>query len=229
MAAAPTVAARPPCYRDAMQDLPVFPLDLVIFPGQSVPLYVFEVRYRRLVEAVLALPEPLFVIARAQGGSEATSIADVGTIVRVVELAERSDGTYLLTAHGGERARLTVTRRDDVAEIDGSERPLFFATPEPWPLVRTDPNGERLAAWDALEAFRRYALTFLPGDQGDLDELIPEDLVHQASFVCANLRLEGPLRQRLLEAPSLTDRFRLAERFIDERLRSHTPGLEASA
>jgi Lon protease-like protein len=212
-----------------MQDLPVFPLDLVVFPGQSVPLYVFEMRYRRLVEATLALPEPQFVVARAQAGSEATSIADVGTLVRVVELAQRSDGTYFLTAHGGDRVRLRVTRREDVSEADGGERPLFFAAAEAWPLLRTDPNGERLAAWDALEAFRRYARTFLLEPDADLDALVPDDLVHQASFVCANLRLESPLRQRLLEAPSLVDRFRMAERFIDERLASHAPGLGRDA
>jgi uncharacterized protein len=213
-----------------MDGLPIFPLDLVVFPGQSVPLYVFEMRYRRLIEAALALPEPYFLIARAQGGTEAGSMALSGTIVRIVELAQRPDGTYLLTAHGGERARIHVTRRLDVAEADGSERPLFFADAEAWPLERLDPNLERIAAWDALDAFRRYAAAFLPAEgSGDFDDWIPDDLLHQASFVCANLRLEGPLRQQLLDAPSLLERFRLAQRLIEERLAAHAPGLDALA
>lgn len=210
-----------------MPDVPVFPLDLVVFPGQTVPLLVFEARYKRLVKAVLELDEPRFVITRAQPAVDGPAMAACGTVVRVVELTERPDGTYTLTGHGGERVRVAVTRREEVPEADGSERPLFFTTAEPWPVLRDDPNLERVAAWDALEAFRRYARTFFAADaERQVDEHVPDDVLFQASFVCANLRLEGGERQALLEAASLLDRFRLAERLIEERLAAHTPGLD---
>lgn len=209
-----------------MEELPVFPLDLVVFPGQTVPLLVFEARYKRLVKAVLELDEPRFVIARAQAGVEGPPLAPVGTVVRVIELAERPDGTFTMTGHGGERVRVQVARREDVPEPDGSERPLFFSPAEPWPVARDDPNLERIAAWDALEAFRRYARKFFAGDaERQVDEHVPDDALYQASFVCANLRLESAERQELLEAPSLVERFRLAERMIEERLAAHAPGL----
>ncbi|MFO8151327.1 MAG: LON peptidase substrate-binding domain-containing protein [Trueperaceae bacterium] len=209
-----------------MAELPVFPLDLVVFPGQTVPLVVFEARYKRLVKAVLELEEPRFVIARALAAADGPAMAPIGTVVRVVELAERPDGTYTMTGHGGERVRVDVTRREDVAEADGSERPLFFTDAEPLPVVRDDPNLERVAAWDALEAFRRYARTFFAADaEQQVDDHVPDESLYQASFVCANLRLEGDERQALLEAPSLVDRFRLAERLIEERLEAHAPGL----
>ena len=208
--------------------LPVFPLDLVVFPGQTVPLLVFEARYKRLVEAVLAMDEPRFVIARSGMGGEGPAVAPVGTIVRVVELAERPDGTYTLTAHGGERVRVDVVRREDVAEPDGRERPLFFTSAEPFPVLRDDPNLERIAAWDALDAFRRYARAFFAARDAErqVDEHVPDDPLYQASFVCANLRIDSAERQALLEAPSLVDRFRLAERMLDERLAAHAPGLD---
>jgi ATP-dependent Lon protease len=213
-----------------MAELPVFPLDLVVFPGQTVPLVVFEARYKRLVKSVLELDEPRFVIVRARPAADGPAIASIGTIVRVVELAERPDGTYTLTGHGGERVRVEVSRREDVPEADGSERPLFFTEAEPLPVVREDPNLERVAAWDALEAFRRYARTFFAADaEQQVDDHVPDEPLYQASFVCANLRLEGDERQALLEAPSLVDRFRLAERLIDERLEAHAPGLGNAA
>ena len=213
-----------------MSELPVFPLDLVVFPGQTVPLLVFEARYKRLVKAVLELEEPRFVIARARPAADGPVMASIGTIVRVVELAERPDGTYTMTGHGGERVQVDVTRREDVPEADGSERPLFFSEAEPLPVVRDDPNLERVAAWDALEAFRRYARTFFAADaERQVDDHVPDEPLYQASFICANLRLEGDERQALLEAPSLVDRFRLAERLIEERLEAHAPGLGDAA
>ena len=209
-----------------MHELPVFPLDLVVFPGQTVPLLVFEARYKRLVKAVLELDEPRFVIVRTRPAADGPAMATVGTVVRVVELAERPDGTYTLTGHGGERVQVDVARREDVPEADGSERPLFFTRAEPLPVVRDDPNLERIAAWDALEAFRRYARVFFAADaEQQIDDHVPDEPLYQASFVCANLRLEGDERQALLEAPSLVDRFRLAERLLEERVRAHAPGL----
>ena len=213
-------------YLQGMQELPVFPLDLVVFPGQTVPLLVFEPRYKRLVAAVLELDEPRFVINRTRPSANGLAMAEIGTVVRVVELAERPDGTFTLTGHGGERVRVDIVRREDVPEVDGSERPLFFTAAEPLPLERDDPNAERVAAWDTLEAFRRYARTFFAFDaERQIDDNVPDDALYQASFVCANLRLEGDERQALLEAPTLVERFRLAERMIDERIAAHAPGL----
>ena len=40
--------------RDLPEELPVFPLpNAVLFPGTTLPLYVFEPRYRQMVEDVL--------------------------------------------------------------------------------------------------------------------------------------------------------------------------------
>jgi Lon protease-like protein len=212
-----------------MELLPVFPLDVVVFPGQSVPLVVFEARYKRLVQVLLELEVPRFVITRTQRQADGPSMASIGTLVRVMDLRERPDGTFALTGHGGERVKVAVERREDIAEPDGSERPLFFTAAEPLPLERGDPNLERIAAWDAIEGFRRYAATFFAAELGDVDEHVPEDPLYQASFICANLRIEGGERQALLEAPSLVERFRLAEQLMAERVAAHTPAAESSA
>lgn len=206
-----------------MEFLPVFPLDVVVFPGQSVPLIVFEARYKRLIEAMLELETPRFVITRTQRGADGLSMAAVGTLVRVMELSERPDGTMMLTGHGGERVRVVIVRREDIAEPDGSERPLFFTDAEPLPLPRDNPNLERVAAWDAIEGFRRYAATFFAQELRSFDEHVPEDPLYQASFICANVRIEGSERQALLEAPSLIERFRQAEQLMAERVAAHAP------
>lgn len=218
-----------PWYRTRMDLLPVFPLDLVVFPGQTVRLLVFEARYKQLVKAVVAMEQPRFVVSLALDGG-GRPVADIGTVVSVVELSENPDGSYDLLAHGRDRVRLAVERREDVPEPDGSTRPLYFARCKPLPLRRDDPNDERLAAWDALESFRRYAAQVFYGEAAHaVDEHLPDELLYQASFVCANLRVEAEARQPLLEAPSLVERFRRAERLMDQRLAQPQPGREGRA
>ena len=39
------------------EQLPIFPLNTVVFPGVRVPLHVFEDRYRALVHHLLTIPD----------------------------------------------------------------------------------------------------------------------------------------------------------------------------
>lgn len=212
-----------------MDELAVFPLDVVVFPGMTVPLHVYEERYKRLVRHASGLTPSRFVIAPPPGPAlAAEGSARPGTIGSIVELLETDvnpDGTYAVVGHGRERCRLEAVREERVPEQGGIERPLWFATAEPWPLEREDPNRERIAAWDAVDAFRRYGdVFFADGARRQADEALPSDPLYQASFVCANLRLPTERAQRLLEAPSLSARFEAATEAIDERLEEALPG-----
>jgi Lon protease-like protein len=209
--------------------LPIFPLpSTVVFPGMRVPLYIFEARYRRLVKLCLEQEEPRFVIALARRDGVIregrTPFYPVGTFVRILQLGENPDGSYALLGYGQERCRLGVAAEEPVSEADGSRRALYFTEDDALPLERGDLNLERVAAWDALEVFREYAKTFFAFDAlRQMDEALPEDLVFQASFICANIRVTVDSRQVLLEAPSLTERFQLAQKLMRERLAAHRP------
>lgn len=189
----------------------------------TVPLHVFEERYKRLVRHAQSLDDPRFVIAPPPGeGMEDEGSArpgEIGTVLDVLDASENPDGTFRLLGHGRERCRLTSVREENVAEPGGSERPLWFAEVEAWPLDRSDPNDEQVAAWDALEAFERYGEVFFADEAREqASTAMPADPLYQASFVCANLRLPAPDAQRLLEATSLVERFRAASVAIDARL-----------
>ncbi len=208
---------------------PIFPLPgTVVFPGMRVPLYVFEARYKRLVKLCLEQDEPRFVVvlAREEGviRDGGAPFYGVGTFIRMLQLAEDPDGGYHLLGYGQERCKVEVSAEEAVAEQDGSFRTLFFTEALEWPLPRGDPNLEQVTAWDALEVFRDYAKTFFAFDAlRHIDEALPDDPVYQASFVCANIRVPMDSRQVLLEAPSLTERFQLAQKLMRERLNAHKP------
>lgn len=210
-------------------NLAVFPLDLVVFPGMTVPLHVFEARYKRLIRHTVELDRPRFVVARPRtpvtgegrslGDGEAQTVEEIGTLVDLLSANEQEDGSYRVLGHGRERCRVRVEHEESVAEPSGGERPLFYAPEEPYPLERGDPNEEQVAAWDALAAFRRYAEHFLAEQAREQAErAIPDDLLYQASFVCANLKLPPTDAQLLLEAATLRDRFEAARRAIERRL-----------
>ncbi|MGL4609716.1 MAG: LON peptidase substrate-binding domain-containing protein [Trueperaceae bacterium] len=209
-----------------MPTLPLFPLPgTVVFPGMTVPLYVFEERYKRLISLCLELEKPRFVIALAKADDvirdEETPFYRVGTVVHILQVSQNPDGTYNLLGHGQERCLIEVANREDVQDLDGSSRPLFFSEDTTLSLQRGDPNEERLAAWDALETFQKYAKQFFAFQAAQqIEEVMPEDLVYQASFICANIRVPSDSRQVLLEAPSLIARFQLAQKLMLERMSS---------
>jgi uncharacterized protein len=194
----------------------------------TVPLYIFEERYKRLISVCLEQERPRFVITLAKVDEvirdEETPFYRVGTIVHVLQVSQNPDGTYNILGHGQERCLVAVTNREDVKEVDGSSRPLFYTDYNDSLLQRSSPNEERLAAWDALETFQRYAKQFFAFQAAQqIDEVMPEDLVYQASFICANIRVPADSRQVLLEAPSLVARFQLAQKLMLERISTHEP------
>jgi ATP-dependent Lon protease len=81
-----------------ISDLPVFPLPLVLLPGELLPLHIFEARYRELVGRCLAGPEPFCVVLDDEAG-----VREVGCLARDLTVLERlADGRLNIVVSGGE-------------------------------------------------------------------------------------------------------------------------------
>lgn len=107
-------------------DLPLFPLNTVLFPGGELPLRIFELRYRRLVD-LCGRRQP-FVVVRIRDGAEVGEPAftwSVGTRAFFEQLQSQRDGTLGAIALGEHRVRLSDWR----VEEDG----LMFARAEVLP------------------------------------------------------------------------------------------------
>ena len=172
-----------------------------------------EANQRRIVLALTASS------AQISDAPELSRVAKVGSYVDILSVMENADGTFNVLTHGQGRCRVLPTRSEPVAGADGAVSLLHYTEDQPYPLSRSDPNSERLAAWDALEVFREYARSFFADSaQEQLEEALPDELLFQASFICANIRLAASARQELLEAPSLIGRFSAAQRYMREQL-----------
>lgn len=127
------------------EELPLFPLHTVLFPGGELPLRIFELRYRRLVD-ICGKRKP-FVVVRIREGREVGEAAftyEVGTRASFEQLVSQRDGTLGALVLGEDRVRLADWR----VEEDG----LMFARATPVDTERYVPVPEdlRLLA-EALE------------------------------------------------------------------------------
>ena len=100
--------------------LPLFPLQMVLFPGATLHLKVFEARYLDLMSDCLRTQQPFGVVCLRQGaeagrGTQAAQIENVGTLAHLQDLDAEQPGILRVRCTAGERFRLqgTATQRDN--------------------------------------------------------------------------------------------------------------------
>lgn len=103
-----------------MQDLALFPLNVVLFPGGRLPLRIFEQRYMEMAKACLRDSTPFGVCLIREGaevGAPATPV-DIGCLARIAEWDMPQLGMLQVIARGETRFRI-LTRR---VQADGLAR-----------------------------------------------------------------------------------------------------------
>ena len=99
--------------------LPLFPLNVVLYPGEPLPLHIFEFRYREMVQLCLDEGRPFGVVKAADD-----AISGVGCTARIRRVLRRyEDGRMDLLCAGETRFR--------VREVF-QERPYLTASVEPF-------------------------------------------------------------------------------------------------
>lgn len=93
--------------------VPLFPLNVVLFPGGPLPLRIFESRYIDMVSERMQSEGP-FGVLLIRDGQEAggpASMHDIGTLARITDFYQGSDGLLGVTAIGEQRFRLLAAER----------------------------------------------------------------------------------------------------------------------
>ncbi len=92
--------------------VPLFPLNTVLFPGGPLPLRIFETRYIDMISERMRSDAP-FGVLLIKDGHEAgdSSTYEVGTLARITDWYQGSDGLLGVTAIGGRRFRLQSAER----------------------------------------------------------------------------------------------------------------------
>jgi Lon protease-like protein len=93
-------------------NLPLFPLNSVIFPGGVLPLRIFESRYLDMVKEC-SRNQSEFVICLIKDGSEVGNPAkhqNIGTSCRIIDWETLPDGLLGVTAQGQSRVEIKTTQ-----------------------------------------------------------------------------------------------------------------------
>jgi Lon protease-like protein len=185
------------------EEIGLFPLGLVLLPGERIPLHIFEERYKELItECLDSSTEFGIVLADAQG------VRSIGTSAAVVEVLERfPDGRMNIVVEGGSRFA--------VGEVTSGRS---FLTGRVTPLPDEESDADPKVAEACLEAFREVA----DAAGADPDEPGGD---HPLSFrIAGQVAFEPRLKQELLELRSeparlarLTDMLTAAAKLVRRR------------
>jgi Lon protease-like protein len=84
-------------------EVPLFPLNNVLFPRMPLPLHVFEERFRKLIQRCVEEKEPFGVVLATDPDERGITTARVGTLARIHALQHLDDGRMNVLAVGDER------------------------------------------------------------------------------------------------------------------------------
>ncbi|MBA3731009.1 MAG: LON peptidase substrate-binding domain-containing protein [Gammaproteobacteria bacterium] len=182
-----------------MTQLPLFPLNTVIFPGGLLPLRIFEPRYLDMVSACLRTDTGFGVCLLKSGWATDRSarIHPVGTLCKIVDWTKLPDGLLGVTAQGTQRIRVVSSQvRSDHLMI-GEVEPLPAEAELPLPMEFIELSALLRQIIDEIGP--PYSDTPARYDQcawvaGRLSELLP---------------LQMAVKQRLLEADDVRGRLAL--------------------
>lgn len=192
--------------------IPLFPLPLVLFPGQFKSLRIFEPRHRRLLHDCLneALPFGILLSEPQQMAVIDTPPHRIGVIVQIHSVDALDDGSYGIEIAVEERFQaLTFHHSQSYLEAD-------IAT---YPLQQTDADPAHHLHQELSQQLSRYlqVLTEASGIQFNVYAMPsePEDLAYLTATV---LQINNQQKQSLLTQPTLPDMMRQELHFLASEL-----------
>jgi len=198
--------------------LPVFALNTVLFPGVTLPLHVFEDRYRALVHHLLTISDKtlrLFAVVAIREGYEVgahgvQSLHRVGTVAQMTSVVPHADGRFDIEVVGRSRMRLGTLDTSEpylTGDVDVLEdRPCDEAQDE----VRR--------SLEAYSGYRRQ-LGELRGEDVS-DSKLPGDPTYLSYTLAATCPLPLQERQALLEADDARQRLIMLRHALREEARA---------
>jgi ATP-dependent Lon protease len=130
--------------------LPLFPLNLVLFPGATVPLNIFEDRYKTMVQRVIASRERFGIALAREAVVERrqTTPHGVGTMAAITQIEEQANGNYHIVVRGEDRFRIT--------SLDRTSEPYLVGEVEPMPDEPAPPPALAMVASRVAALFDEY-------------------------------------------------------------------------
>lgn len=179
--------------------LPLFPLGVVLLPGEPIPLHIFEPRYREMVQVCLDADRPFGILYASE-----SALATVGCTARIRKVTARyDDGRLDIIAVGEKRFAVEEVHRD-----------LSYLTADTHVVEDAAHSDDAAARQQAIA--RHMKLLELAGETPRPGRY---DRSPNVSFVIGrNAGLDLPAKQQLLEMDGEADRLRFLASHLEELL-----------
>ena len=183
-----------------MFDLPLFPLNTVLFPGMPLNLHIFEERYKRMIRICLQTRQPFGVVLIKHGFESYGPVAKphyIGCTARILESEPLSDGRMNIVALGQKRFR--------ILSLD-YERAYLVGRVELYPLERSQPEFLEQKGKRLRPMIRRYMQILTEASEANLDPRhLPHDPLVLAYLAAVLLQIPPEQKQKLLTSKHATD------------------------
>ena len=172
-------------------NLPLFPLNVVLFPGNILPLHIFEERYRTMIHECLQ-EDSEFGIILAKGGRVIGDSYSIGTAVKIIDSDIMEDGRMNIMTVG--------QYRFEVQEIT-CQTPYLEALVDPISTnLPIDPTRLQALISRASELCETYEnLLSETVTDWEVPKSLPERPFHLACHIATRLQITLIEKQRLLE------------------------------
>ena len=210
----------------SLSQLPLFPLQTVLFPGGWLPLRVFEVRYLDMVRRCHKVGAPFGVVCLKQGSEMATAprpgtppaptaFADlahsVGTLAVIDTLTQPQPGLLHIHCKGTQRFQVKKARllRHGLWVADVEMLPADLPAPVPDELADTVSSLQKLLAALQTQTSQTQNLPIQP-------PLAWNDAGWVANRWCDLLPVSADLKQRLMSLDNPLVRLELVSDVLEK-------------
>ena len=178
----------------AVHELPLFPLNTVLFPGMSLNLHIFEERYKEMIRRCID-KQTQFGVSLIHKGAEAfgppAEPYAIGCTAQIMEVQPLSDGRMNIVARGQERFRIVL--------LDRSKTPYLNSIIELFPLGVRDHDFIEQSSQQLKPWLQRYLETLAAS--GEIQMNLPEipDTPRLLAYLAADtLKVSNQAKQNFL-------------------------------
>ena len=184
-----------------MQELPLFPLNTVLFPKAPLRLHIFEQRYKEMIRMCISEEQEFGVVLVRSMKAKPDPLDEVyltGCSARIVDVEYLSDGRMNILAVGQERFQILSINKEKKAYLVGLV--------EAYPLQITDAGKTYYQAELVRKQMESFISILVKAGEGDFDyEQLPEDPIQLAYTAAAILQINPSQKQELLKIEYAND------------------------
>lgn len=180
-------------------EIPLFPLNMVLFPGMPINLHIFEERYKTMINECIDQRRPFGVVLIANDATDTSPDAEpnrIGCTAQITQVQPLQEGRMNISAIGKERFQIKTLNY---------EHPYLSGTAETFPLIKDDSPDLISESRKLRQLVEKYLSILQKARQSQFDSMhLPNDPTALAYLSAVLLQAEPQQKQELLATSHLS-------------------------